>query len=47
VASPRLDAAIRDAQAQVDAKVPGAPFDRRGPGLVVALTRDIAAYLAT
>jgi hypothetical protein len=43
----QIDAAIRDAQAQVDAKVPGAPFTGTVPDVVANLTRDIAAYLAT
>lgn len=42
----QLYAAIQDAQAEVDARVPGAP-PATVPPLLVNLTRDIAAYLAT
>lgn len=42
-----LDLAIREAQSEVDAKVPGAPFTRTVPDVVATITRDIAAYLAT
>jgi hypothetical protein len=43
-----LGIAIEGAQSEVDAKTPGAPFDLSAvPQLVIDLTRDVAAYLAT